>query len=617
MPIYALDDTDGKTPITNLTISSGDMKITKAGGSPANHLGTLTTIDATTGLYYYEAFDTEVDTLGPLGMIINKTGVRDIVWESNVVNFDPVGELVQNQSDSTKRNILVYLVSQADGITPITGKVLADMTINVSKNGASFVASTGTITELSDGFYNYVAAASEIDTEGFLVLSVVPVVTDDFRNVARFSLVTAATGVDGPDGQALEKFLIPKIPEVQMRAMYSKDPIVGPPKFYAIRPKPIQSATETQRYELLLYPVPDQAYPLEYRYNRVFVKLSDTNKYPVGGAYHGELLFQSCLGILEQRLKGTRGPQNELFIELLGAGQQIDAKHKAVTRKSAWPVKTYDPNTDALITGRADAPPGDNMESLRRDIGYYLGFPANPMEWSYDQQGMVDNLVQAGTDSFHMPDIIPELKSEMHVWTFLTPIATLTTVADTEDYDAPAAFGGIEGDFTYQTANEGYGAIRVVGEEQIRIHKMTSPIQSGKPTHACTFAAIDSDPGYQQNVYTIRLWPKPDGEYILEYRYRIIANTMGGRGYTQSVALGVPIHRETLLMSCLRIAEERIKLIVDGPMARRYRERLKTSISYDSNLNKPDFLGYNGDNSGSGRRDFNRATTVTVNSVQY
>ncbi len=619
VPIYALSDSDGKTPITNLTISSGDMKVTKAGGSPANHLGTLTTIDATTGLYYYEAFATEVDTLGPLGLIINKSGVRDIVWESQIVDFDPIGEILKSQSDSSKRNMLVYLVSNTDGITPVTGKVVGDMTIKFSKNGAGLIAAGGTITELSDGFYNYQALQAEVDTEGFMVLSIVPVTADDFRNVARFSLITAASGVTGPGGLALDKYLIPIIPEVQMRAMYAANPITGPPKFVAVRPKLLAPGTEGQRFEVLFYPVPDQAYTLDYRYNRIWVKLSTANKYPAGASYHGELILQSCLRMVEQRIHHKRGPHHELFLEMLGASQQIDAKHKAVTRRSAWPVKEYDPNTDALLTGKADGPPGDSFESIRRDIGIYLDFPSNPDEWSWDQAARCETIAQSGVDQFHMPPIVPELKFDMHVWTFLLPIATLTTVASTEDYDAPPDFGGIQGDMTWQSSNEGYGSVRVVGEEQIRSLKQNNPIQSGKPQLACTFADIDSDLGYQQNVYKIRLWPKPDGIYVLEYKYRILTNTFGGRGYTQSVALGVPIHRLTILASCLYVAELQIKQIQDGPMRRLFFERLKASISYDSSLNKPEYLGYNGDRSGSASpwRDFNRATTVLYDGIQY
>jgi hypothetical protein len=173
---------------------------------------------------------------------------------------------------------------------------------------------------------------------------------------------------------------------------------------------------------------------------------------------------------------------------------------------------------------------------------------------------------------------------------------------------------------TYQTSNEGYGSIPVVGEEQIRRMKMNSPIGTGKPQFACTFADIDSVPGYQQNVQVIRLWPTPDAVYVLEYKYRLVTDTIGGRGYTQSVALGVPIHRQTILASCLAVAEQRIKGIANGPMYRMFMERLAASISYDSNLNKPDFLGYNGDRSsvnGGRYANFNRATTVTVGGVQY
>src|SRR3990167_7642454 len=42
----------------------------------------------------------------------------------------------------------------------------AGFTLEISKNGAAFVASAGTKTEISNGWYSYLATASEADTVG-------------------------------------------------------------------------------------------------------------------------------------------------------------------------------------------------------------------------------------------------------------------------------------------------------------------------------------------------------------------------------------------------------------------------------------------------------------------
>lgn len=69
-----VDDTDGKTPETGVTISAGDLKLSKNGLSYANAAGSWTEIGE--GSYYYEATTSEVDQVGFLLLKIVKTGIR-------------------------------------------------------------------------------------------------------------------------------------------------------------------------------------------------------------------------------------------------------------------------------------------------------------------------------------------------------------------------------------------------------------------------------------------------------------------------------------------------------------------------------------------------------------
>lgn len=85
--VYLVDDTDGKTAETGVTISAGDVKISKNGAAEGNHAGTLT--ELASGRYYYEFTSGEVDTVGFVSFALVKTGIRAFVTAAQVVSFDP------------------------------------------------------------------------------------------------------------------------------------------------------------------------------------------------------------------------------------------------------------------------------------------------------------------------------------------------------------------------------------------------------------------------------------------------------------------------------------------------------------------------------------------------
>jgi hypothetical protein len=87
VPVVFVDDTDGKTPEPGVTLSAGDMKVSKNGGAETNHAGAVT--EQAGGDYYYEFDSTEVDTLGFLRARIVKSGVRTFRIAAQVVAFDP------------------------------------------------------------------------------------------------------------------------------------------------------------------------------------------------------------------------------------------------------------------------------------------------------------------------------------------------------------------------------------------------------------------------------------------------------------------------------------------------------------------------------------------------
>src|SRR5687768_1033516 len=87
IPLYLVDDTDGKTPETGVTFSAGEIKVSKNGGADGNHGGTVSEIAL--GRYYYEATAAEFDTLGFLSLSFTKTGIRTFQAAVQVVAFTP------------------------------------------------------------------------------------------------------------------------------------------------------------------------------------------------------------------------------------------------------------------------------------------------------------------------------------------------------------------------------------------------------------------------------------------------------------------------------------------------------------------------------------------------
>ena len=175
-------------------------------------------------------------------------------------------------------------------------------------------------------------------------------------------------------------------------------------------------------------------------------------------------------------------------------------------------------------------------------------------------------------------------------------------------YDLPDDFGGIEGGFTYNTTNL-YNTIKIVSEKQIRDLRQ-GVSTTGYPKYAAIRPkAVDMTDGQR---FEVMFYPDPDSSYTLSYAYTpMVDNIASGTPYP----LGGMVHSETILASCLSVAEERL----DDERGERYidfMERLRASIDYDVRAFTPETLGYNGDNSYDSRRNRiyrdNNLVTVTT-----
>jgi len=162
-------------------------------------------------------------------------------------------------------------------------------------------------------------------------------------------------------------------------------------------------------------------------------------------------------------------------------------------------------------------------------------------------------------------------------------------------YSLPAVFGGLVGDMSF-FSETGKPPVQNVGEANFRRVESEDPSQTDRPSICCIVPADDTSGEYPDNPtrFTAYLWPNPDAAYAMRYKYVAIQGDEDDA--PTATFLGGAQHSETILASCLSIAEE----YAETPSSR-YRElfaqRLAASIMMDRRMNSPDNLGKNLDRS--------------------
>jgi hypothetical protein len=84
-----LDDTDGKTAETGLTIAQADVRLSKNGGDFAQKTEATSCTHDELGYYDCPLDETDTDTVGRLQLVVSKSGALP-VWHEFMVETDPV-----------------------------------------------------------------------------------------------------------------------------------------------------------------------------------------------------------------------------------------------------------------------------------------------------------------------------------------------------------------------------------------------------------------------------------------------------------------------------------------------------------------------------------------------
>lgn len=186
-------------------------------------------------------------------------------------------------------------------------------------------------------------------------------------------------------------------------------------------------------------------------------------------------------------------------------------------------------------------------------------------------------------------------------------------ISSQEDYDLPDDYGSIVGSMCFDSSSSGmYPPVRLTSEYNIRSLRQDSS-SSSAPQYVAIRPIANS--GVTGQRFEAMFYPTPSSNWTLQYKYSVLPNTISD---SATYPLGGASHSETVLASCLAIAEERYNDTL-AEKRQSYNERLQASMALDSRQ-YPDFYGYNGDNSrgvygsGIGQRHGDVLSVTYINS---
>jgi hypothetical protein len=167
------------------------------------------------------------------------------------------------------------------------------------------------------------------------------------------------------------------------------------------------------------------------------------------------------------------------------------------------------------------------------------------------------------------------------------------TIDSNDSFTLPWDFGGMsgEGNFVYDRDSNKLEVITVTSEQQIRRLRQND-ITAGTPY--CAAIVPKTMAGTSGQRWEVMFHNPPDTVLTLHYRYYILPDALVLT--TLEYPYGSAAHSETILESCLAVAESREKEGGTGEHQARFGGLLVSSIDHDKGLGEAIIhYGYNGD----------------------
>lgn len=264
------------------------------------------------------------------------------------------------------------------------------------------------------------------------------------------------------------------------------------------------------------------------------------------------------------------------------------------THSSAVPVQFTIRTVGSPADTSTESTLSMDRDDLRKEVGWFWLGERTAANWSSDEGTQIDDIIASGLRSFYHPP--PTQNTPLgYKWSFMEPTTTKVLVAGTADYTLSANFGGLIGTMTYSVDDNRWFPIEITGEHRIRTLRQRDYSSLRSDPKLAAVRPISSD-GSNGQRFQLMLYPSPDKAYTLSYRYHALPQNLTA---AKPNPLGGEAHSETILESCLAVAEARMDDNA-GIHAAAYQQRLAASIAYDTMMNTPERMGYNGDSSDGG-----------------
>lgn len=231
---------------------------------------------------------------------------------------------------------------------------------------------------------------------------------------------------------------------------------------------------------------------------------------------------------------------------------------------------------------------------LESKVGIFLGWGGGEnladTPWTTMQKNRIKDAVDSGYRQFITPS--PDQNGASHDWSFLRPVASIALANGSQTVQLPDDYGSLEGTITVtQSSTDSMWPVQVTGEGRIREMYAKLPSATGRPVWAAE-RPIRGTGHERSSRYELVVYPEANEAFTLEFSYYLLPEALTD---ANPYCYGGMQHAETILESCLAVAEERIN-DERGLHSQKFVERLAASMAIDRR-NKAQLLGYNGDRS--------------------
>lgn len=252
---------------------------------------------------------------------------------------------------------------------------------------------------------------------------------------------------------------------------------------------------------------------------------------------------------------------------------------------------------------------------LRAEIGFFLGYGRGSdygnTAWDDDSANAIDSCLDSGLRRFYYP---PQ-PSGFYDWSFLRPISVQHLDSGATSLTLPDDFGGIEGAITCATVGTGTGIVwwplLTCNESAVRQELATFPTITGRPQKAAVVPLRGTDQNSGQR-FQLAVYPTADQQYQLKFSYTLQTGALTSNA---PIPYGGALHAETILESCLAVAEERLDNEQTVHKAA-FDRLLIASMAQDRRM-KPQQMGYNADYSDIRGASWNPYANYSFPAVTY